>query len=734
MEYKIESTSFIRIDDDWNIENIIPNIDGNIPVISCIGTSRDGKSTSLNLYANWLIKNYNQDSGLWTRLFKTTQFEKPFLPFHSEQTDDVVTNGIDYFIIPNKCMLIDCQGMQLKDAKYDHYLMLLTYLISNVIILTVRERLDLQILNNCLSVFSFLNEIPNKYKRKDKPILLIRIKDFQNIKQLKQNPTYLNELIDKWLEKSNDQYDQIKEAFKNTFDIHIIATLYPTMNEDGEVDIMYENFLKDNPSFEKYCEKIYELSYDKKAPYILNDNKNIEYIVDELKKNKNINWEKLDLYHQLTENELRKYAQENLINSELNDKILIDKMDGSFSAYKLYSSRIELFDKIQKYVYNEKFKDISFEIKDPILEPFFDSFSQIIIKAKKKNEMLAETQIKLHYDKYMKKTEDSSFLDYCVNKIMDYVKNKKEIFLNELKKVDYFVQKKYKSLLELDEEELIKLQKEINEKNDLVYKNIEQKFNKDGINKMFNESISEIMKERFIFEKRNNDIPILKYVIDIRYFCDSIRNKLVEKISKGLDNKWNIPFSFRADKIDLYYLSSNKMISSNKMKIDFEHDNEQKSHHEITYIINRDTIKFKIKNRAYDPIIYKDRYIEEITKKINNKIFNFTDISYRNTLLEYFKIVSFDGCMLEQTYNNYLMDNTKTEHLIEKIINKKIDSVLDEINFNVTNLPFKLRKQYNYNNNENFIKIDCEYLYKTEYIEKMVDYYCKRMYMSINEL
>ena len=48
----------------------------------------------------------------------------------------------------------------------------------------------------------------------DKPILIIRIKDFQNVKQLKSDENYLAKLVDKWLEKSNDQYDQIKEVFK----------------------------------------------------------------------------------------------------------------------------------------------------------------------------------------------------------------------------------------------------------------------------------------------------------------------------------------------------------------------------------------------------------------------------------------------------------------------------------------------------------------------------------------
>ena len=49
------ATSFIKIDgNDWNIVKNLPEI-YNIPVISSIGTSRDGKSTFLNLYTNWVM-------------------------------------------------------------------------------------------------------------------------------------------------------------------------------------------------------------------------------------------------------------------------------------------------------------------------------------------------------------------------------------------------------------------------------------------------------------------------------------------------------------------------------------------------------------------------------------------------------------------------------------------------------------------------------------------------------
>jgi ABC-type nitrate/sulfonate/bicarbonate transport system ATPase subunit len=54
----LSSKFILTNNDNFQIVNI-PYIKNDLPIISCIGTSRDGKSTLLNIYAEWLYKKKN---------------------------------------------------------------------------------------------------------------------------------------------------------------------------------------------------------------------------------------------------------------------------------------------------------------------------------------------------------------------------------------------------------------------------------------------------------------------------------------------------------------------------------------------------------------------------------------------------------------------------------------------------------------------------------------------------
>lgn len=101
--YDTKAVPFIRTNKNtWGLaQEIDPLISGGVPslkddlvpVISCIGTSRDGKSSLLNLYCNWILQ-------------QSDAYFKPFSPFIAKQSDEAVTNGIDFYHLKGHCMLL----------------------------------------------------------------------------------------------------------------------------------------------------------------------------------------------------------------------------------------------------------------------------------------------------------------------------------------------------------------------------------------------------------------------------------------------------------------------------------------------------------------------------------------------------------------------------------------------------------------------------------------------------
>ncbi|VBB18133.1 putative hydrolase [Yasminevirus sp. GU-2018] len=441
-----------------------------IPVISCIGSSRDGKSTLLNN----LYKYYSTQSEKAGSPKKT---DKPVYPFKSKSGDDVTTNGIDFIDIPGECILMDCQGMALKDAKYDHYLTLMVYQLSDVIILNVRQRLDLQVLNNLLAVFSFLSEIPPESRRPDKPTLVIRIKDFQDFEALEENSEYLNEYVKRWLEKSGDQYDQIKEAFSMAFNIDIVYTEYPKFPpKKSALDLYHKDFEKDNPSFLEACTYIMKIAQSRgtKKNKLLANNAEVRELINTLKNNSKIDYRKLDLYHNITKTELLEYLRDVVNKPPYNDISILSQMDGSLGAYNLYQKKMIDIKDLKHKTYNSKFKDVTLDVKEEVFKKQFDEYFEFCAECKKKNIRLAEALIKPHIDEFNQKfIEGSNPFSDLVNKISNIFTDKRKKLEGELDKIDKNVKESW--LRKLDEEKamLKKIQQDIIAKNNANIKALE---------------------------------------------------------------------------------------------------------------------------------------------------------------------------------------------------------------------------------------------------------------------
>lgn len=455
---KITSSPFIKTFTDSLTSVDIPVIDENknIPVISCIGTARDGKSSLLDFYCQWIMDKFNLEP-------------KPRYPFIAKESADnsTMTNGIDYYQVHDECMLIDCQGMQLSNAKFDHHLALIIYLISNVIILTVRQRLDLQVLNNLLSMFSFLPQIEEQFRRKDKPKLIIRIKDSPYEKQLKKNNMFLNTMVINWLEKTGDQYDVIKQVFMDTFEIHVIATSYPVLNKDQDVknsteydldddrqmDIYDKNFSTLNPSFVTACETIYALSNGTTTSRLMKDSKLLEDLIQKLKTNTNIDFKKLDLYHNIIANELLEYSRNCILQEPYIDQSIVDRMDGSSSACSTYRKRLQMIKELRHQTMNIKFKDVPEEMKLQKLDSDFIRIKSYADTARIKNIRIAEEYVLPHWTCFRKKFDGTNAEKMVQGFIEIFVDREKE-FVKKLEKIDDNVRSKYIDLLEKEKSDL----------------------------------------------------------------------------------------------------------------------------------------------------------------------------------------------------------------------------------------------------------------------------------------
>lgn len=526
------ATPFIRTNKNtWGLAHEIdPSAQGGIPslkdcpvpVISCIGTSRDGKSTLLNLYCNWLLQRGNISS-------------KPFSPFIAKQSDEAVTNGIDFYHLKGHCLLLDCQGMQLEDAKYDHHLALITYLISDVIILTVRQRLDLQVFNNLLSVFSFLPEIPEEFRRKDKPQLIIRIKDFQNVADLKKDKDYLTKLIKKWLTRSDDQFDQIKKAFEQTFNIHPVATLAPRYDDENEedqiLDIHSKTFPGKNPTFIHACEKIFELSKGFKSSDLLTKG-GLSQLIAKMRENKKIDYKKLDLYHNIASVEIIQYGNDLIIQHTcLVDEKLIEKMDGSRDAYNMWKERENLINAIEDNTLNVKFKDVTHDIKN-LLAPNFAKFRKIVDDAMIKNQLLAEQRIKPHWEQFNKKYEGTT-LSKMINGFVEIFIDKQIEFLNSLAGIDRNVADRYRALLDTEKRDLENKRKSITAKNNGHQIMLDRMIAGYNIDKSSITILTQIVQDM--------NVTNLKYNLTIEQIGNEIINKIrhdIETIYKDNNIVW----------------------------------------------------------------------------------------------------------------------------------------------------------------------------------------------------
>lgn len=330
-------------------------------IISIVGDARKGKSTFLNLIINYLTKENKEyfkiDDGL-----------------------SHCTLGVDYYEIDDY-LFLDCQGLNYQDSSNDPKLLLFIYSISNIIIYN-----DKNVINN--NVFTTLQPMAmflNTFKNFNASILYFRISDYE----LEGNPY---KLLDNILINQKDQFDNVRESIKKLFSsIEINITEPLDRSEKSLFKKRDFNKILEITNFNNIIKEIYSLINSQTKKKI-----DINKLINNINQNKKIDYKKLDLYTQITINEVNEFIKLNISN---NDDFNLFTVNGySKNELEIYQSNInkllnnfkEQFNKIPKNLQSlfnqelniikdkyQSMKDKNYKLSLEIIEPIFQKHLQI---------------------------------------------------------------------------------------------------------------------------------------------------------------------------------------------------------------------------------------------------------------------------------------------------------------------------------------------------------------------
>jgi hypothetical protein len=532
----IESTysteKLAKIQKDKIVLNSNFNEIKNCYVIAIIGDARKGKSSFLNLLINNL-----------------TGQNKSF--FKIDSGIDHCTLGIDIFKINvggRKFIFLDCQGLNFEDSKNDSKYLLLIYSMANIIIFNEKNTLNNNIFSTLQPMAMFINSFENMNDDKNKPYLYIRIADYE----LDGKPT---DLLNKNMEKHNDQYQNVRDSFRKLFNDILIGTtdsldriekkMLKQNNYQGILDLKENNFMNVINHIWIVLTNMEKKSIDTKE------------LVNKINKNEKIDFNKLDIYTANTQLEIKEFIE---IHIDENKNLSNIIPDGSiFKYYKIDDFKKEI-DSIRNE-FKERFNSVPIGL-----------WTKFNDKIKKYQDRYEERKQK-NYDlgKSIVKPKEEKCIDDIKESIVDINQNQFN-FENKLKKY-----KKEISEVDLEafKESLNNIHSKIKEINEIVNEKFEEnnklldKFRKDidiDVDKFIKDRIDNLNPETSYYGDYDNyidslnpyqnvEIPYLNYKLADKkyYFKGSTKiNKLLEEMNKYCKNS-NYYYELYIEKLRNYY-------------------------------------------------------------------------------------------------------------------------------------------------------------------------------------
>jgi hypothetical protein len=252
------------------------------------------------------------------------------------------------------------------------------------------------------------------------------------------------------------------------------------------------------------CQTINNLCHNFITSDLLKDELQFKTLFINLKENKEIDFRKLDLYHNITQVELLKYLTTNILIFPYNDKTIIDNSDGSYLHHCVYKIRLDQLDKLQNDVYNNKFKNVPKNIKDEIFKKPFEELYQIINETQRKNSDFAHLKIKADFYKYKHEIHKS-------------LEDRIQIFKEKLCGIDYNVSCFYNKFMEKEYENYCLVIVEINEFNSKQIKLIESLIQAYDIESQYKQKLEDYIYESRDYSRLEN-IEYIIYYINKIYF------------------------------------------------------------------------------------------------------------------------------------------------------------------------------------------------------------------------
>jgi len=466
-----KAISLISItNNNLELKNIINNIqaykDDNIKVVSILGSARMGKSTLLNT----IISKYNNYNN---NVFAT-----------SKSATNHCTNGIDFVYVPGlKIVFCDVQGLNHDNSSNDPKLLLITYLMSDIIIFTEPKMLNKNTLQTLSPLASFLTYLDGQQidSNNSKPSLVFRISDFT----LEGKP---EDNLNKLLVENHDQHKNVIINMKKLFkDIKAFKTEQLDRTEIKMLDA--NNFIglleSDENGFNNFISELND--YLDKIPVKFNFENwynNLEKFIKEINNNNKIDFNKLDLYHQIAKVELLEY-KDNLRNFKLE----------LFTEMKVNHSQMDLVNIINKRINQRDAIQIEFDTKFKVVNDNIKKFHY--------DEIMKEI------NKHIKEASDSNY-EQAMNIMTEYTKT-------NFKRVDIKELSLYAGDLDLTESHNFLKSMDINE-------NVENDYNK------WKAQINDNYKKKKIVIIDMQKVEIEKYYNKMKNYLDNFINSVKESV------------------------------------------------------------------------------------------------------------------------------------------------------------------------------------------------------------